>query len=93
MEDPKWLINSFNPLLLIVISVIALGALIAVVSVCTAKLKDRLPKRLVQLIDKIRVRFMFNLLIAALQTGYLDLWISTNFKIKQNFKDYIQFTG
>ena len=93
MEDPKRLISSLNPLLLIVISVISFGALIAVISVCTTKLKNRLPERLVKTIDNMKARFMFNLLIASLQTGYLNLWISTNIKIKQTIKDFIQFAG
>jgi hypothetical protein len=92
MEDPKRLISSKNPLLLIVISVIGTGAGVVVVSFCTTKLKNRLPEKLVKTIDMIKAKFMFNLLISSLQTGYLNLWISTNMKIKQNFKDYIQYS-
>ena len=93
MEDPKRLISSLNPLLLIVISVISFGALIAVISVCTTKLKNRLPERLVKTIDNLKARFMFNVFIASLQTSYQNLWISAHIKIKQTIKDFIQFTG
>ena len=84
MEDPKRLISSLNPLILIVIIVIGLGAVVAVISFCTTKLKNKLPERLVKMIDNIQSRFMFNILISSLQAGYLNLWISTNVKIKQN---------
>ena len=72
---------------------IGFGAVVAVISVFTTKLKNRLPERLVKTIDNMKARFMFNLLIASLQTGYLNLWISTNIKIKQTIKDFIQFAG
>ncbi len=72
---------------------IGIGAGVAVVSFCTTKLKNRLPERLVKIIDMIKAKFMFNLLISSLQTGYLNLWISANIKIKQNFKDYIKYSG
>ena len=88
MSDPKRLISSLNPLLLIVICVIVMGAVVAVVSVCTTKLKNRLPERIIKVIDRIKAKFMFNILISSLQTGYLNLWISTNLKIFQNIKDY-----
>ena len=93
MSDPKRLISSLNPLLLIVIGVIVLGALIAVISVCTTKLKNRLPERFVKAIDRIKAQFMYNILISSLQTGYLNLWISTNLKVLQNIKDYITFAS
>jgi hypothetical protein len=82
IEDPKRLINSFNPLLLIVISVIGLGAVVTVFSVCINKWKNQLPERFVKIIDKIKAQFIFNLLISSLQVGYLNLWISINLKTK-----------
>ena len=93
MEDPKRLISSLNLLCLIIICVIVLGAVVEVVSVCTTKLKKRLPERLVKLFDKNRDWFMFNLLISSLSAGYLYLWIFTNLKIKQNIEYHILFAG
>ena len=57
---------------------IGFGAVVAVISVFTTKLKNRLPERLVKTIDNLKARFMFNVFIASLQTSYLNLWISTH---------------
>ena len=74
------------------IGVVILGMIVGFISLCSTKLKDKLPSRLIRIIDKIKSVFFFNVIISSLQTGYLDLWISTNKQILQNILDYMAFT-
>ena len=77
LNDPKTLVSSLNPLVMIAIGVVTLSMIVGLFSLCSTKLKDKLPARLIKIIEKIKSFFIFNVIISSLQTSYLDLWIST----------------
>jgi hypothetical protein len=81
MQNPKKLANSLNPLVIIAICFIVTGAIVAFIAVCATKLKEKLPNRLIKMIERVKSLFVFGLLISSLQTGYLNMWISTNLSI------------
>ena len=93
MQNPKKWLSSLNPLVTITIGVIFAGAFVAGIGVCATKLKEKLPDRLIKMINKVKTLFVFGLLISSLQTGYLNMWISTNLGILQNILDYKEFVS
>ena len=66
LNDPKKLLASLNPLVMIAVGVLCVGALVAVISVLATKVKERLPAFLTRAIAKLKTIFLFNLIIVSL---------------------------
>ena len=65
-NDPKKLLASLNPLVLIAVGLLCVGAVVALISFLATKAKERLAAFFMKAIDKLKAIFLFNLIIVSL---------------------------
>ena len=66
LNDPSKLLASLNPLVMIAVGIICVGAVVTVISVLATKAKERLPEFFIRAIDKLKALFLFNMIIMSL---------------------------